>query len=169
MLIYGQGTTGGRSISYRTRTVRKLLYAVPMKIGNVTFDCADPDRMSTFWAAALGYEKRTFPDELRKQLLESGLTEQDLAARGLAEDPSGVGPRLFFQRVPEPKIAKNRMHIDINVGDGGPAAHDQVDAEVERLVGLGATVFRKHDGTWGPWPEYHYVLTDPDGNEFCVQ
>ena len=42
-------------------------------------------------------------------------------------------------------------------------------AEVERLVGLGATVIRKHDSTWGPWPEYHYVMADPEGNEFCVQ
>jgi catechol 2,3-dioxygenase-like lactoylglutathione lyase family enzyme len=141
-----------------------------MKIGNVTFDCADPDRMSTFWAAVLGYEKAVFPDDLRKQLLDSGLTEDDLAARGLAEDPAGVGPRLFFHRVPEGKTAKNRMHLDINVGYGqGPAAHEEVDAEVRRVVALGATVLNKHEGTWGPWPEYHYVMADPEGNEFCIQ
>lgn len=141
-----------------------------MRIGNVTFDCADPDRMATFWAAALGYEKREYPDELRKQLLEAGLTEDDLATRGLAEDPRGVGPRLFFQKVPESKTAKNRVHLDINVGERGrPAAHHEVDAEAERLVALGATVTRKHDGRFGPWPEYHYVMADPEGNEFCVQ
>lgn len=140
-----------------------------MKIGNVTFDCADPDRMSTFWAAALGYEKRTWTEDLRQQLFAAGLTEDDLATRGLAEDPAGVGPRLLFQRVPEGKTAKNRMHLDINVGRAGPAEHDEVDAEVKRLVGLGATVTRKHDGTWGPWHEYHYVMADPEGNEFCVQ
>jgi catechol 2,3-dioxygenase-like lactoylglutathione lyase family enzyme len=140
-----------------------------MKIGNVTFDCADPDRMSTFWAAALGYEKRTYPDDMRRELLDSGLTEDDLAARGLAEDPAGAGPRLFFQRVPEPKTAKNRMHLDINVGDGRRAEHHEVDAEAKRLVGLGATIQHKSDGAWGPWPEYHYVMTDPEGNEFCVQ
>jgi catechol 2,3-dioxygenase-like lactoylglutathione lyase family enzyme len=141
-----------------------------MKIGNVTFDCADPDRMSTFWSAVLGYEKAVFPDDLRKQLLASGLTDDDLAARGLAEDPAGVGPRLFFHRVPESKTAKNRMHLDINVGNGqGPATHEQVDAEVRRVVALGATVLNKHEATWGPWPEYHYVMADPEGNEFCIQ
>jgi catechol 2,3-dioxygenase-like lactoylglutathione lyase family enzyme len=140
-----------------------------LKIGNVTFDCADPDRMSTFWAAALGYEKGTWTEDLRQQLFAAGLTEDDLASRGLAEDPAGVGPRLFFQRVPEPKVAKNRVHLDINVGNGRRAEPHEVDAEVQRLVELGATVQRKADGAWGPWPEYHYVMTDPEGNEFCVQ
>ena len=149
-----------------------------MRIGNVTFDCADPDRMSTFWAAALGYEKRTFPDEMRKQLLDSGLTEDDLAGRGLAEDPAGVGPRLFFQQVPEGRFRERGtdeqllphvVHLDINVSNDRRAEHHEVDAEVQRLVGLGATVVRKHDGVWGPWPEYHYVMADPEGHVFCVQ
>jgi catechol 2,3-dioxygenase-like lactoylglutathione lyase family enzyme len=149
-----------------------------MRIGNVTFDCADPDRMSTFWAAALGYEKRTWTDPLRAELLAAGLTEDDLAGRGLAEDPAGVGPRLFFQRVPEAKFRELRtdeellphvVHLDINVGNGRRAEHYEIDAEVQRLVGLGAKVIRKHDGAWGPWPEYHYVMADPEGHVFCVQ
>ncbi|MGH3519966.1 MAG: VOC family protein [Haloechinothrix sp.] len=70
----------------------------------------------------------------------------------------------------EPKTAKNRMHIDINVGAAGRRAErHEVDAEVERLVGLGATVIRKHDAAWGPWSEYHYVMADREGNELCVQ
>jgi uncharacterized glyoxalase superfamily protein PhnB len=70
----------------------------------------------------------------------------------------------------EPKTAKNRMHIDINVGDGQRRAErHEVDAEAERLIGLGATVIRKHDAAWGPWAEYYYVMADPEGNEFCVQ
>jgi hypothetical protein len=70
---------------------------------------------------------------------------------------------------PEGKQAKNRMHLDINAGEGGPPEHQQVDAEVERLVGLGATVIHKHDAARGPWPEYHYVMADPEGNEFCIR
>jgi catechol 2,3-dioxygenase-like lactoylglutathione lyase family enzyme len=140
-----------------------------MKIGNVTFDCADPDRMSAFWAAVLGYEKRDFPEDMRQMLRDAGLTDDDLATRGLAEDPAGVGPRLFFHRVPEGKTAKNRMHLDINSADGRRAEPAEVDAEMERIVALGATVIRKQDTTWGPWPEYHYVMADPEGNEFCVQ
>ena len=71
-----------------------------MKIGNITFDCADPDRMATFWAEAMGYEKGVWPDELRQELVDSGLTEDDLASRAIAEDPTGQGPRMFFQRGP---------------------------------------------------------------------
>jgi catechol 2,3-dioxygenase-like lactoylglutathione lyase family enzyme len=140
-----------------------------MKIGNVTFDCADPDRMSEFWAAAFGYVKRSLPEDLRRELLASGLSEEDLRARGLAEDPDGGGPRLLFQRVPEPKQAKNRMHLDLNSTPGRRAEKHEVDAEVRRLEALGATILRKHEGSWGPYPEYHYVLADPEGNEFCVQ
>ena len=140
-----------------------------MKIGNITFDCADPDRVATFWAAAMGYEKGVYPPEMRRELLGAGLSEDDLAARGIAEDPSGEGPRLFFQRVPEPKQAKNRMHLDINATPGRRPTAEELTAEVDRLVGLGATVSREHRGTFGPWPEHYYVMADPEGNEFCVQ
>ena len=79
-----------------------------MKIGNIVFDCTEPDRVATFWAAALGYEKGEYPPEMRQELLDGGLTEADLGDRSIAEDPSGQGPRLFFQRVPEAKSVKNR-------------------------------------------------------------
>lgn len=140
-----------------------------MKIHNLTFDCADPDAQATFWAAAIGYVKRDFPDDMRRELLDGGLTEADLADRGLAEDPAGHGPRLLFQRVPEQKTAKNRMHPDIAAVEGRRPERHEVDAERDRLVGLGATHVRTVDGTWGPYPEYFHVMTDPEGNEFCVQ
>lgn len=140
-----------------------------MKIGNIVFDCADPDRVATFWAAALGYEKGEYPPEMRRQLLDGGLSEDDLSNRSIAEDPKGKGPRFFFQRVPEPKRVKNRVHIDIDTAAGRKASRDEIDAEVERLKALGANVIRKHDGTWGPSPEYFWVMSDPEGNEFCVQ
>jgi hypothetical protein len=69
----------------------------------------------------------------------------------------------------EGKTAKNRVHMDIVAVEGRRAERHEVDAEAERLAGLGATVLRKHDAAWGPWPEYHYVMADPEGNEFCVQ
>jgi hypothetical protein len=145
-----------------------------VKIGNITFDCEDPDRLARFWAAVFGYpiggSALQAHEEMTGPLREAGLTDDDLAARGVAEDPDGDGPRLYFHRVPEPKTAKNRMHIDINVSDGRRRAErDEVDAEVARLTSLGASVIRKHDSAWGPWPEYHYVMADPEGNEFCVQ
>ena len=140
-----------------------------MKIGNIVFDSADPDRVATFWAAALGYEKGEFPPEMRRALLDGGLSEDELADRSIAEDPGGEGPRLFFQRVPEHKHVKNRVHLDINAAPGRRATRAEVDAEVERLKGLGASVIRTHDQAWGPYPEYHWVMADPEGNEFCVQ
>lgn len=140
-----------------------------MKIGNIVFDCADPDRVATFWAAALGYEKGEYPPEMRQELLAAGLSEEDLADRSIAEDPAGEGPRLFFQRVPEPKTVKNRLHIDINATPGRRASKSEVKGEVERLESLGARVVREHDQPWGPFPEYHWVMADSEGNEFCVQ
>ena len=140
-----------------------------MKIGNIVFDCSDPDRVATFWAGALGYEKGEFPPEMRKELLEGGLSEEDLASRAVAEDPAGEGPRLFFQRVPEPKTVKNRVHLDINATPGRRASKPEVEAEMERLKALGAVVVREHDQSWGAFREYHWVMADPEGNEFCVQ
>ena len=140
-----------------------------VKIGNVVVDCSDPDRAATFWAAALHYEQKVFPPEMRRELLDGGLTEEDLLDRAVAEDPTGEGPRLFFQRVTEPKSTKNRVHLDINATPGRRATSEEVDTEVERLKGLGAITLRQHDQPWGPYPEYHWVMADPEGNEFCVQ
>lgn len=140
-----------------------------MKIGNLTFDAADPDALATFWAAALGLEKAQYPDDMRAELLAAGLTEQQLSDRALVEDPSATTPRMLFLRVPEPKRAKNRLHMDLLSTPGRRADRGEVDAEMERLRGLGAMLVRTHDAAWGPWPEYHHVMTDPEGNEFCVQ
>lgn len=139
------------------------------KVGNIVFDCADPRALSHFWADVLGYPRAEWPPDLRAELLASGLTEDDLAARSIAEDPEGVGPRLFFQRVPEAKVVKNRVHLDINATPGRHATPEEVDAEMERIVALGATVVRRYDMLWGQFPEYHYVMADIEGNEFCIQ
>lgn len=140
-----------------------------MKIGNVVFDCAEPDRVATFWAAALGYEKGEYPPEMRQALLDGGLSEEALGDRSIAEDPTKQGPRLFFQRVPEAKTVKNRVHIDINATPGRRPTGPELEAEVRRLTDLGASVIREHDQLWGPFPEHHFVMADPEGNEFCVQ
>jgi glyoxalase superfamily protein len=140
-----------------------------MKIGNIVFDCSEPDRVASFWAAALGYDKGEYPPEMRQELLDGGLSEEDLGDRSIAEDPGGQGPRLFFQRVPEAKSVKNRVHLDINATPGRQATRPELEAEVRRLTDLGATVIRHHDQTWGPFPEHYFVMADPEGNEFCLQ
>lgn len=137
----------------------------------VTFDCADPDRMARFWAAALGYKIPGPPPgfETWDAFLESiGVPEGERDRASAAEDPDGKGPRLYFQRVPEGKVAKNRVHLDLRIGGGPQVPLDQrkarIDADVDRLVGLGATVV----GPVEEFGQYCVVLCDPEGNEFCA-
>ena len=138
----------------------------------VTFDCADPAGLSSFWAEALGYKLQDPPPgfESWEAFLRSiGVPEDQWNARSAVVDPAGVGPRIFFQRVPEPKAAKNRVHLDVKVG-GGPGVpleerRARVDAETQRLVGAGATSLQ----TFEVHGEYWVVLRDPEGNEFCIE
>jgi hypothetical protein len=137
----------------------------------VVFDCADPDRVAKFWATALGYKLQdppkgfaTWEDFLRAQ----NVPEELWNSRSAIVDPQGVGPRLFFQKVPEAKTVKNRVHLDINASQGfGVALEErkkQVNTEVERLIGEGATKVRVGEEMGTYW----IVMADPEGNEFCV-
>ena len=129
----------------------------------VVFDCADPERVARFWAAALGYTLDwEWDDETEAWLRSEGLPESEFGGRSAASAPGGDGPRLFFQRVPEAKAGKNRLHVDVKAPAG------ELDAEIERLVGLGASVSHRYEGQFGPFHEVHFVLHDPEGNEFCV-
>ena len=138
----------------------------------VVIDCADPARLGEFWAVALGYVTQdppagfaSWPDFLTAQ----GIPESEWNSANAVVDPDGRGPRIFFQRVPEAKVAKNRVHLDLNVG-GGPGTpieerRQKVDAEVQRLQQVGSTPLR----AVAERGEYHVVMHDPEGNEFCVQ
>ncbi len=113
----------------------------------LTFDCADPIRVATFWAAALGYD-----------------VEDADATEAYLSDPSGRTAGIFLQAVPEPKVAKNRVHLDVR--PTGSMAE-----EVERLKSLGATErgfidkpASAVDGQATFWTQ----MRDPEGNEFCV-
>jgi catechol 2,3-dioxygenase-like lactoylglutathione lyase family enzyme len=139
------------------------------KLGNITFDCADPTALATFWADVFGYPRPEWPEEMRAELLASGLTEEDLENRSAVEDPDGVGPRFYFHRVPEGKTAKNRMHIDIQAVPGKRPTTEELEAEKDRIVALGATVVVDYNRPWGPVQEHHFVMQDPEGNEFCLQ
>jgi hypothetical protein len=127
------------------------------RIGDVVFDCAHPASLARFWAAALdGYDVAPYDDAEIERLRAMGIDDVEDDPGVLVERGDGGRPRLFFQRVPEPKLAKNRVHLDLRVHD--------LEAEVARLVGLGATVVRAgtdHEGGLA-------LLLDPEGNEFCV-
>jgi hypothetical protein len=139
----------------------------------LVFDTANPDREAQFWAAALGYRLQPPPDGFSswEAFLEAqGIPRDRWNAASAIVDPDEKGPRVYFQRVPEGKTAKNRMHMDLNVGGGRDVPLDErkrrVDAEVARLKALGATDERgamERDG------EYWVRMNDPEGNEFCVQ
>jgi len=107
-------------------------------IKSVTFDCVDALVVARFWAAALGGE----------------LDEDATSDKAFVEAPGWGGPNLWFQRVPEPRTAKLRMHFDLRAPDG-------VAAEVERLKTLGATVHQDQGEL--------VTMRDPEGNEFCVE
>ncbi len=139
-------------------------------LGNIVFYADDPRMLSHFWADVFGYPRIDWDEPLKSQLLEAGLTEADLATRGLAEDPEGKGPRLFFHHADAPKRERNRLHIDISVPRDVDGGHrERLEAEKDRLVALGATVVRLVDQMWGPWPDFYYQMQDPEGNEFCLQ
>jgi hypothetical protein len=107
----------------------------------VTFDCAEPERVARFWCEVLGYVVPPPPEGFATwDDFDRSLSPEDQGSWFACIDPSCVGPRLFFQRVPESKTVKNRLHLDISVG-GGRAfpiepRRQRVDAEAERLVGL---------------------------------
>jgi hypothetical protein len=138
----------------------------------VVFDCADPDRLARFWAEALGYKPQDPPPgytSWEDWARDHGIPEDRWNDASAVVDPDGRRPRLYFQKVPEAKVVKNRVHLDLNV-TGGPSAaplrerRGQVEAEVERLLGLGAT----RVGVGEELGQYWVVMQDLEGNEFCV-
>ncbi|MGH2698143.1 MAG: VOC family protein [Actinomycetota bacterium] len=143
-----------------------------MAIGfQVTFDCADPARLSAFWAEALDYQLQAPPegfDSWEDWLRDQKIPEELWNSMSAVVDPEGVGPRLLFQQVPEPKTVKNRVHLDINVGSpraNPEASRARVKQASQRLVGLGATQLREAEERG----EFWIVMQDPEGNEFCLQ
>jgi hypothetical protein len=138
----------------------------------ITFDCADPDALATFWAEVLGYIMQPPPegfDSWDAALDAWGVPEAERNSRSALLDPDGTRPRLFFQRVPEGKTAKNRVHLDVRSapGQAGDERMATLDAEATRLEALGATrvkVFTPEP----PMEAGFIVMQDPEGNEFCL-
>ena len=134
----------------------------------IVIDCADPHGLADWWAEVLGWRVEPQDEAFIRRMVESGAaTEADTTTHrgalvwrtGAALDSPDPGrPRVLFQLVPEAKTVKNRVHLDLRVGD------EQREAEVARLTGMGATELWR--GSQGPssW----VTMADPEGNEFCV-
>ncbi len=138
----------------------------------VTYDCADPARLATFWAEALGYRVQEPPEgfESWDDALEAmGVPPENRNDASAVVDPEGSGPRLFFQRVPERKQVKNRVHLDVRAAPGldGDERMAALEAEAARLVALGATRLARYEPA-PPLDSGHIVMMDPEGNEFCL-
>ena len=126
----------------------------------ITFDCADPSALAEFWARALGYIEQPPPAGCAtwtEHFAANDLPVPEEGAISAIVDPDGIGPRLLFMKVPEGKLAKNRVHLDIPAGEGR-------SAEARRLVALGGTLVRNVKADAGGW----IVMLDPEDNEFCL-
>ncbi|MEG9225314.1 VOC family protein [Aeromicrobium sp. Sec7.5] len=138
----------------------------------ITFDAADPARLASFWAAALGYELQAPPpgfDTWVEALTAFGVPPELHNSRSALLDPEGAGPRVFFQQVLDAKAGKNRLHLDIRVAPGlaGDERMAALEAECERLTALGATRLYRVEPD-GRLETGFVTMADPEGNEFCL-
>lgn len=137
----------------------------------ITFDAHDPRTLAGFWAELLGYVDDEPPADFATwdaALDAWGVPPERRGDRWAIHDPDGVGPRLYFQRVPEGKTAKNRLHLDVRAAPGldGDERMAAFDARAAELTALGATILRREEGN--EIDGGLIVMQDPEGNEFCL-
>jgi hypothetical protein len=124
------------------------------RLHDVVFDCQHPASLARFWASALdGYDVAPYDEAELARLREQGIDNPEDDVTVLVEQP-GASPRLWFQRVPETKLVKNRLHLDLQC--------DDASAELIRLERIGAQVVLDRTA------DRLIVLSDPEGNEFCL-
>lgn len=146
----------------------------------LTFDARDPRSLGLFWLEVLDYAvdpppggEVAGPEETVAAWLAllraSGVPEEQHNSAFALVDPTGAGPRLFFQRVPEGKVAKNRLHVDVRsaVGLTGEERMAELERECKRLEGLGASRRQRFEPD-PPLSIGFIVMADPEGNEFCL-
>jgi hypothetical protein len=137
----------------------------------VVVDCANPAKLAEFWAEALGYIVQPPPpgysswEQFAEQI---GIPPEQYDTRAAVVDPEQAQPRLLFQKVPEPKAVKNRVHLDIDAAPDTPYGSEErktrLRARAKELTALGASLLSEVDEPAG----WCLVLADPEGNEFCL-
>jgi hypothetical protein len=136
----------------------------------VVFDAADPEKLAEFWALALDYLVEPPPEDFvswEAFARSAGIPEEEFGDVAARIDPAGEGPRLYFQRVPEGKTAKNRVHLDVRVAGREVRGEERkrlVSEKVEELVQAGGSIAWANETVRGN----SIVMRDPEGNEFCV-
>ena len=138
----------------------------------IVFDANDPANLADFWIEALGYIVQPPPegfDSWDDWATAMGIPEENWNDARAIVDPEGERPRIFIQKVPEPKTAKNRVHLDVSVGGGRATPEherrERIAVAVARLQEAGGSVV----GPVEQRDEYWVVMRDPEGNEFCLQ
>ena len=139
----------------------------------ITFDCADPAGLAAFWASALGYEVQAPPagfDTWDAALEAFGVPKEQWNSRSAILPVEGAGPRVFFQRVPEGKVVKNRVHLDVRSAPGleGDDRMGALEIEAGRLESLGATRAYRVEPDRAAMEAGFITMQDPEGNEFCL-
>jgi catechol 2,3-dioxygenase-like lactoylglutathione lyase family enzyme len=129
-----------------------------VRVDAVVFDCRDAAPLARFWAKALGWTVAHYDEEELARLASKGIVDPEEDPTVMVEPPESSDlPVLFFVEVPEEKVVKNRVHLDLE-------ADDELEREVERLEKLGARIRNWVEEDGGVW----CVMLDPEGNEFCV-
>ncbi len=145
---------------------------MPSTSWGLTFDCENAPAMARFWIVALGYVDKPPPegwDTWEDWLRHFEVPEEEWDDGANLCDPDGVLPGVGFLKVPEPKTAKNRLHLDVRAAPGldGDERMAALEAECERLVALGAKRQSRHEPA-PPMSHGFIVMLDPEGNEFCL-
>jgi len=137
---------------------------MPRRFG-VTIDCTDPLTLAAFWCEVLDYQEDPAPEGYESWAdydAANGVSEDDASAGATIVDPTGVGSRIYFQRVPETKAGKNRVHLDVTVSES--RQWEEVRAAADRVAAAGGRILRaSHDPN-----DRFIVVADPEGNEFCL-
>jgi len=155
--VADQGGLAGRLAVARVRRYGSWT----AEIKNITFACVNPVELSRFWEAAVGYVRPELPPQVLDEV-QKGIDAGELDSDGWAMlvPPDGAGPRLLFQRRPKTPTESIPIHLDLAADDG--------EAEIERLLGLGATFVERRSLKIGDFTDRWAVLRDPEGNGFCV-
>ena len=141
------------------------------RLRDIVIDCARPSALAAFWAEALGYQVQAPPDgfDSWEAALEAfGVPQDQWNSRSAIVPVDGDGPRVFFQRVPEGKTVKNRVHLDVRAAPGltGDERMETLEVEAARLEALGAS--RAYRMEPSAMDEGFISMHDPEGNEFCL-
>jgi hypothetical protein len=140
----------------------------------LTVDCTDPEKLVQFWTEALGYTVEGPPggfDSWWDYWKSKGVPDvENYTGNDSIVDPSGAGPRIWFHQVPEKKVVKNRLHLDLLESGGREVPREirkaRVDTAADRLVHLGAVILEVWDESG--IDQYGVALQDPEGNEFDI-